>query len=324
MNFQAARKSSWPAQGSIVLTRATNLHMLIRELVRSLGWTVTEATDSIQSALHSVRKGATTLLIVDDTPDFPAIETMRHLMRDPVGAITPTLVFAQDQTKAETPALQRLGRPSVVEKPLTPSKFQPAFQSLVRRWDEGPWLSLRQAKYEIINGNLNSGLKQIARLSEQEAVHTLCATTLSIQLRTMGKIKEAETLLLNCLKRSPRDLGALMALGDLYIHTAMPKLAHRVFAGARNAYPGSMIPVADLMQAALMMGQIQDAIGYLYTMFKAAHQMDKVPQYLARLLYSEGREGEAEKVVNHNRAAFSRIQAAWNSAESANNLAAAG
>jgi predicted Zn-dependent protease len=165
---------------------------------------------------------------------------------------------------------------------------------------------------------MGSGLRQIAKLCDQPAVQTLCSLSLAIHLRNMGKLKEAETVMLTCLKRAPRDLGALVGLGDLYMHAAMPKLAHRLFAGARNAYSGSTIPYTDLAQVALMMGEVDEAIGHLYTLLKSGMIPDKVPGWLARLLYAEGRDEEAEKILNSNRAIWSRMQIAWNTAENAN------
>jgi predicted Zn-dependent protease len=170
---------------------------------------------------------------------------------------------------------------------------------------------------------MGSGLRQLAKLCDQPAVQTLCSLALAIHLRNMGKLKEAETVMLACLKRAPRDLGALVGLGDLYMHAAMPKLAHRIFAGARNAYSGSTIPFADLAQVALMMGDVDEAINHLYTLLKSGMIPDKVPGWLARLLYAEGRDEEAERILSSNRSTWTKMQSAWNSAESANNINAA-
>lgn len=130
-----------------------------------------------------------------------------------------------------------------------------------------------------------------------------------------GKVKEAETTLLSALKRSPRELGTMIGLADLYMHTAMPKLAHRLLSGARQRYNQSMGVIPDLVQASLLMGDMDDAIANLQAMLKAQFMEEETSAILARILFSEGRESEAEKVLNNNRAAFKRIQSGWANAE---------
>jgi hypothetical protein len=315
LNFSGAKKSTWPKQAAIVVSDSPNVHMLLRELLRSYAWTVIESTPSVEKAVNFVRSGHAFLVIADDTLATPATRLLRYLLTDPQTVCTPVLTFLLEANKGEAPAIQRLGRPVIVDKPLTPSKFVPGFVQLVRTWEKEPYLSLRKANYEVLAGNDVQGLRALGRLKENPEMRPLASQALALHLRRLGKIKEAETLLLGAMKRAPRELSTMLALADLYLSAAMPKLAHRLLLGARTAFGQSVTMIPDLIQAALLMGNIEDAIHSLYVLQRAGYMEDETVSFLTRLLFAEGREQEAEKILNNNRAAFKKLQAGWVQAE---------
>jgi Flp pilus assembly protein TadD len=307
----AQRKSSWPRQAAIVISDSPNVHMLLRELLRSYNWTVIDSTPSHEKARDLVRTGQAFLVIADDTLNVPSTRHVRYLLSDPMTICTPVMSFLLEAHKNEIAALTKMGRPQIVEKPLTPSKFIPGFINLVKMWEKEPWMSLRRANYEFLGGRDASGIRALAKLMEIDQVAQLCAQSLALRLRKLGKVKEAETVLLNVLKRAPRELGTMMALADLYLHTAMPKLAHRLLLGARTSYAQSLAMVPDLVQAEIMTGQLGDAINSLNLLLRAGATDDDTIDFLGRLLFAEGRETEAERVLNNNKTAFKKIQTAW-------------
>jgi Flp pilus assembly protein TadD len=315
VTFASPKKSSWPRQAAIVVSESPNVHMLLRELLRSYAWTVIESTPSVERAIDMVRQGQAFLIIVDDTAQAPAVRHIRHLLSDPLAVCTPILSFLLEAHKHESHAIAKLGRPQIVDKPLTPSKFIPGFVNLVRNWEKEPLIGVRRANYQLIAGNEGAALKTLLKVAENDTVQALCAQGLALHLRRLGKIKEAETLLLNSLKRAPRELGTMMTLADLYLHAAMPRLAQRLLATARNTFNPSMCMLPDLVQASLLLGQVDKAVEHLYTMQRAGFREDETTAFLARLLIAEGRESEAEKVLNNNKAALKRIQSGWDTAE---------
>jgi hypothetical protein len=318
----ASKKSTWPKQTAIVVSDSPNVHMLLRELLRSYGWGVVDSTPSVDRAIAYVRQGGAYLVIADDTLAMPATRVLRMLLSDPVTVCTPTLTFLLEAHKGETSALARIGRPAIIDKPLTPSKFLPGFVELIRTWEREPYLTLRGANQALLSGDVGRGFRLLAQMTEQEAVQQTAAQALALHLRRKGKIKEAEALLLGMLKRAPRDLGTIFALADLYLHAAMPKLAHRLLVGAKSAFGNSLAVVPDLVQAALMMGDLEDAIRSLYLLLGASEAEDETMNFLARLLFAEGREQEAERVLLNNRAAFKRVQSGWQMLENQATLAA--
>jgi hypothetical protein len=290
--------------------------MLIKELIRSFGWSAVEATPSIDRAMMILKQGHASLLIADDTPTLPASKVIRHMLQDPVTILTPTLTFLLEQNKPEAPALSRLLTLQVVDKPLTPSKFMPAFIKLVQRWERDPHLALRRAGHQLVNGNDLTGIKMLLKMNELPTVQHICAQTLALILTRQGKIREAENLLLTSVKRNPRELGTVLCLSDLYKKCGMPKMAHRLLLSARANFGSSLVTLPDIMHAALLMNKVDDAIESLYVLKRAGYCENETNTYLARLLYSEGRISEAETVLYNNKLSFKRIQIGWEQTES--------
>jgi len=241
---------------------------------------------------------------------------VRYLLSDPIAVCTPILAFLLEAHKNEAPALSKMGRPQLVDKPLTPSKFVPAFTQLVHTWEREPYLTLRRANYEFLAGNDSRGVRTLARLATDEALQHLCAQAVALHLRRLGKTKEAETVLLGSLKRSPRELGTMFALVDLYLHAAMPNMAHQLLLSARGAFGQAIAPVPDLVQTEILMGRLSDAVQSLSILHKAGYAEEETAIFLARLLIAEGREQEAERVMNGNKNVFKQIIAAWLRTES--------
>lgn len=315
MDFTSVKKSSWPRQAAIVISDSPNVHMLLRELLRSYSWTVVDSIATPEQALAAVRAGQVFLIIVDDSVAAPAVMHVRYLLSDTSSLLTPVLSFVLDAHKNESASILRMGAPQVVEKPLTPSKFIPGFVKLVRTWENEPFLSLRRANYLLLAGHESRALRILLKLVQNDATRSLCSQALALHLRKIGKIKEAETALLSTLKKTPRDLGTMIALADLYMHAAMPRLAYRLLNGAKNAFGQSLCMLPDLVQAALLQGGIETAIEHLYEMQKKGFLEDNIVWILARLLFSEGREQEAERVLNNNKLSFKKLQAGWGAAE---------
>jgi len=315
INIASTKKKLWPKQVAVIVSDAPNIHMLIKELIRSSGWMVEESTASIERAIMIIKQGRASILIADDTPTLPASKVIRHMLQDPITILTPTISFLLENNKPDTSALQRLLTLQLVDKPLTPSKFMPAFINLVRRWEQEPFLHLRRVAHLLCNSNDLSGVKLLLKINENPVAQHICAQTLSQILRKQGKIKEAENLLLTSLKRAPRELGTILCLADLYMRCAMPKMAHRLLLSTRSTFGNSLITIPDLIHSALLMNKVDDAIESLFILQRANYCEEETNTYLARLLISEGRINEAETVLYNNKNSFKRILGGWEQAE---------
>ena len=323
MSLAAPKKSSWQKQTAVVISDSPNMHMLLRGLLRPYSWTVSESTSSSKIATNLVKTGAANLIIIDDSLKSPAYLNARYLMADPVTLCTPKLSFLLAARDTEEQAMLKLGVSSVVFKPLTPAKFVPGFSALIRNWEKEPYLSLRRTNYLYLRGEETKAVMALARLMQMPEVHSTCAQAIALYLRRSQKLKEAEKVLLTSLKRSPRELGTILALADLYLHAAMPKLAHKLLLGARTAYSQSMAMVPDLVQSALLLGQLDDAIHSLNLVLKRGDIDEMTLSFLGRLMYAEGREGEAERVLSANVGYFKKLHASWQAADAQGTAATA-
>jgi hypothetical protein len=308
------KQTSWPKQAAIVVSSSPNMHMLLREMLRTYQWTVIDTIPSVKKAMLAVKESMANLIIVDDSMEAPAISHLRYLLSDPVSLTTPVLSFVSEFNDTEEAHIQQMGLPATVEKPLTPSSFLPAFTNTIRQWEKPEFVLLRNAGYLIKSGNTIEGFKILLRCRENKATRILATEACALLLRKSGKVKEAESMLISALKVS-KNIGIIISLADLYMHASMPNLAHRLLFGATNTFNKTVAFYPDLMQAALMKGCTDLAIEYLYHMKMLDYMPEQTAMFLARILYSEGRVVEAESILYNNRTSFKKLKQHWNSAE---------
>jgi len=304
----------WPKKSAIVVSDSPNLHMLIREMMRSYQWTVIDTLPSISKAAAAVNEGMANLIVIDDTVESPAIGHLRYLLSNTVTVTTPCILFMRESSDEDLEAIKSMGRPAILQKPLTPSKFIPAFSNLIKLFETPDYKSLRQAGYHLRNQRSVEGFKVLLKCRENPQSTHLATQALAILLRQANKIKEAEKMLIECL-RVKRDIGTVLSLSELYMHASMPSLVHRLLLGAAKTFSDPICLYPDLMQAAIMMGRTKNAIQYLYHMRDKNFMPEATNAFLARLLYSEGREVDAEGILNNNKAIFSKLQESWTRAE---------
>jgi len=305
-------KDTWPVKAAVVITHANqNVGMVLKELLRNFHWTVVQTTSSVDLAIEFVHQANATMIIVDDSNDCPAPCILRHLLWDPITAITPTLSFVSNTNRADHAAIANLGRPLIVEKPLTPNRFIPGFRTLIKVWSAGYYLAVRQAITSIVSGDEELGMRILTKLAANAKARVLIAPTISHYCRKSGNIKTAEKVLLLALKTMPRNLGLILSLADLYMHTAMPHMAARLIAGATATYGNSVSLFADGMQAQLMMQNFDGAAKLLQDILEKNHFPTEYHSYLSRLYFTEGRMAEFNKTIASSQKA-EKFMAVWN------------
>ena len=99
INIASTKKKLWPKQVAVIVSDAPNIHMLIKELIRSSGWLVEDSTSSIERAMMLIKQGRASILIADDTATLPASKVIRHMLKDPITILTPTISFILENNK---------------------------------------------------------------------------------------------------------------------------------------------------------------------------------------------------------------------------------
>lgn len=310
------KKNLWPRQEALVVSDSSNIHMMLRELVRGYQWKVMNSTSSTAECLEGVRTGAVSLVIVDDSQNLPAIRAIRALMLETLGVLTPVLAMMAENSKNEIQAIKQIGRPEIMEKPLTPSKFVPAFVALIRAWEREPFLSLRHAALEFLDNNGANGIRILNAQLENKETYPFAARALALRYRAAGRIKEGESILLSAFKRNPRNISLIFSLVDLYNAAAMPHLAKKFLQMARTSHISSHCMIPDMVQTAIALGQLDEAIRHLMALQHHGQIDEKSTQFLARLLWAEGREADAERILGGNKNLFKKLVQSWQAADS--------
>jgi hypothetical protein len=289
--------------------------MMLREIVRSAGAKFVEQTSSIDRMLQSLRKNESNTLIIDDNLDLPASFVLSQLIRDPIGALTPAVVLHSSNDPREETALERIGRPKLSAKPLTADSFRAAFKSLVDQWNLPLFKSVTQAASQIISKNVESGLRSLISLSANATAQPIVAPALARFLMLQKNAKAAEKVLLTSLKNSPRDLGLIISLADLYLRIAMPEHARRLLVSAKSSFGNSAAIIPDLMHCYIMLDQLGGAVIIGNELWNKGLLTKELGPIMAKIVFAEGRLSEINR-YQKSRDFVAIIEDGWSASRS--------
>ena len=306
------KAQAWPQKNLIIISQSPNIYMFLKELVRSVGWSVLKATPSVVEAVNLLQQKQVFLVVIDDSIEEPATSIMRQLMAHMVCFTTPVFAFVLDEHKFETKSLEVMGQVEVVGKPLTPSRFIPAFTKLIRRWETKPYTALRMSFYRYLDaGDSGQYIDWLQKLLRVDALLHLAGPALAKVLLEEGQVQEAEKVLLNILKKDPKNLGSVLSLGDLYLSVALPHIALRLFLSAHKSFEPSSGILPDIVQAEFMLCRIPKVLERLEEMRKNHYMIEKVNPMLARIYISQGRIKEAENLMRDRKGLFLKMHKSW-------------
>lgn len=260
-------------------------------------WEIQSVTDQLVEVKRAVKSGNAYLVIVDDSIERPAIEVLRHLMLDPVTSTVPTLTFLLEGNEAEWRNINALCNTEVVLKPLSPTKFVPALEGLLKKWEGKDYAQLRQGSYSLIRQNFGKGVEAFESLQQSREVAGLAAQAMALVHVSEGYPRDAEKVLLECLKRYPSHSMLLLSLARMYIACAMPFMGLRFLKTGLSMFGHSSLILPDLIQANVMMGDFRSALVYLNSLVKTSTFREEARSFIARIHMSQGQHAAAEKVV---------------------------
>ncbi len=269
---------------------------MLRELLRHQGWSVAETTDSLRVALEMINFGEANMIIIDDLPDQPSSFILRQIFMDRIGCLTPTVVFSSVGLVPARTAMSRIGLAGVVVKPHTPDKFLPVFLDVISQWSKDPYAKIRHATAQLARMQVESGLRALTALTSHPEAQPIVAPCVARYLFDNGNIKAAEKILLESLRVSPRNLGIILSLAEIYLKSGMPEMAYKILNGVRRTYQNSLALMPDLLMACLMLDQLELAISLLKNMAEQGYFVRNSADFLARCLIAEGRTAELLKL----------------------------
>ena len=316
MNQTRNRKpTTWPKHSVAIISSEQHLVTILRNILNPTGWQIAGQYPTAVGAAFAIREGRADAIIADDLPDQPVSSTLRFLITSPITDCTPVIALSGINFETESNSLSTLGRPRIAPKPITPSRILTCLDGLMREWESDDMVRLRQAAYLMQKGDNQNGIIRLKQLIAAPMAGPLAAQALAILLRQIGKLKDAEGLLLSWLKKDPTNLTVISGMVDLYLTAAMPHLAHRLLTATTARIKPSLILHPDLIQATLLKGDIQEAISLMHILLNANYKTNETTTFLAKLLFAIGREKEAALLLARDRVFLTKFQKSWQVAD---------
>lgn len=310
--YMVQKIQSWPQKNLVLISQSSNLYMFLKGLVRSAGWNVLGTTPSVEEVARLISQKQASLIVIDDSPDEPAISIMRQLMEHMICFTTPIFSFILEDHKSDNQVLESIGQTEVVGKPLTPSRFLPAFTQLLRRWESKSYALLRMSSYRYHEEwDRRLFRDRLTKLMKFDELTHLAGITLARVFFEEEKITEAERVLLDIIKTDSGNLGSILALGDLYLKSALPALALRLFLSAYKTYGHSRSLLPDIIQAELMLCNVSGAMERLEEMRKHHYMSEQISPMLAKIYLSQGRLAEAEAALPDRKGLYQKMKDSW-------------
>lgn len=303
---------AWENPNIIYITsHGTSLPEEITERLSRRGWKIAVTTASILRGFKALydRKGS--VLLVGDSPELPAILTLRNQVSDPLAILTPTIVASCEENAADKAHLIEMGTPEIIDYPLNPAKFVDTLEWVLRRWSQGHLRKLTEAKNNLLNRQPAVSMKILTQIIGVHEIIPLAVPCLGHFIRKQTDAKTVEKILLNALKEHPRNLGVVIATVDFYLKAAMPDTAIKLITAARKNHGNPRIIIPEQIQALLMLNRVQECIPLLEILKTTGFMPQTARNFLLRCLYAEGFTERFERVAAGENLLLEQFQKQW-------------
>lgn len=319
MKIVIPANSKWPLKSAAVISEASNVHLFMKELVRSEGWRIFDPPATPDIGLSFLENGTSFFYVIDETTDLSAYESIRTILSHPAGRLTPIIAMVADPTQADLTVYQRVLNVAVAKKPLTPNLFLPTFRETLKLWESPLFLAMRRCAYSLLNDETEQVIPVLKKLMEIPQAVPYCTQSLVQILANRNEWREAEQMLMSAVRMFPRMPSLMMTVASFYQAGHMPALALRFYTKLRGICNSSHLFSFDIAQAALSLGQLDVAIEAFTEWLKTKPSNERVTQFMARLYMADGRDASLEKMPNMNKAHIRRLQEVWDQAENQGN-----
>jgi tetratricopeptide (TPR) repeat protein len=311
---QNEKSRFWNNQTVVVLSDESNLFLIIRGLLRALGWAVDITTEQPVLALNEIINQRASCLIVVDTPTSPAAEQMRILFRNPIARLTPVMTLSGTSNKQDILIYNQIFKSAFASKPLTPNNFFPSFKKMLQTWEFPAMQALRRVS------------QNSQKMSDQEMINILGALASDVSARALaleaevailvnnGKLKEAESKLIDEFKIKSNSIHAVTQLAWFYMKCHLPDQALKYFMKLKSAAPMSQIFNLDIASCHLACGNVKDAFAYLKSWHEAHAGNEFAEIQLAKIIVSQGLTSSAE-INGISKTLIKRIEDLWQASD---------
>lgn len=306
----------WPNKRAVVVSEENHLHLLIKELVRSNGWKVELPPCSPRTAIELVKNGNAESVIVIEALGSPVNETLRVLFKDPRVRLTPTLVLIQDENQSEQHVYEKIFKVAVAVKPLRPNNFIPAFNKMIKTWEQPVMHTLRRVAYASDKEPVDKRLAILNRLCFDEASLPFALSALLQMMMAEGHYKEAGKKVIKTFRDHHKNPAILAICAWFYISARIPQLALRYLTKLRGVAPGTSAFNFDIASTHLACGQFSDALNVMREWHEKHPGNPVVESYLARIIVADGKQDSTD-IVRLPKNLIRKVAEYWDTLESA-------
>ena len=314
--MEITEKTKWPHRQAAVVSDAPNFHMHIRDIVRALSWRIDAPPYVVTQIKQMLKSGDFYFYIVDDSPTLSAYESVQCIVSDPIGRLTPILTMLSEESIRDKKALKNILGVGLATRPLTPSVFLPAMETLLRQWEQPAFMALRKCAEGLKNGHTSDVVSILIKLSQTPQVASYALHALLTLLKRQNELKEAENHMLKTLKIGLNDPAVLATCARFYLDSLMPSQALRFLNKITQIFAGSTILAFDIAEAHIALGDLKSAIDVLLAWNIQHPGNESVHTFLSRLFIAEGRDDQLERLLLMNKSAKNRLLESWEHAES--------
>ena len=309
------KQSTWPCKTAVLVSQNDTASNTLRQSLRQKGWELADRVPTLHQALKEIRNGGADCICVEDSPSLPAGMVLREMALDPVGLLTPVACLVSEQHLGDYNAIAKVGYTAAIQKPLTFDSFNNSFNRLIAVWERKQFVPLRTRMRPLLHSS--DGLKTFAtkaiKMMALDEISPLVAPALAQIYFRNQRLKEAETILLGQIKKGGNNLLSIIVLGHIYMHSAMPHLAHRLFQNVQQQFRGCLFILADLAQAKLMNEELEEAALLLKRMAYFGYMGEQTEEALCKLYLAMNDSTSAKSSLKSRPGLFRKFAGSWDS-----------
>jgi tetratricopeptide (TPR) repeat protein len=275
---------------ALMIGAESNLHLIIKNLVKTYGWNIDVPSCSPQQGLRYLHNTKANALIIVDSPAFPAAESIRYLRRDLLAIVTPTMCILGDVGKVERELYAQIHRLQVAAKPITTSNFFPIFNQMIKVWEQPALRALQQCVSRLTKDNLEVTIQILTKLLQVPETTPFACMSLSLLHCKAGNYLAAESMLIAALKNSPSNVAVWAICAWFYMDVKIPAQALLFLGKLKQFAPSATLLNLDIASASIAAGKCDDALIALIDWNHANSGNDAVPNFIARLALATGRQ----------------------------------
>lgn len=291
---------------AVLLTESAELLFFFREKLRPLSWTVTSLPWELAALLTYIHIHPVSALILDDTPENPALVWARALLYHPLIAGYPIVPLLLEAHHRDRSVCLELGISHLINKPVSSERFLSVWQE----WE------LEQS--QPLTRQIQVGVRAFSAKAPDVAWQAWGGIVFPPDLAHVpgykhmlqGDLQRAEKELLLCTK-AERRTSRLLAVAEFYLRVQMPHLALQFFSFIENRIEFTRFLGSSIAQAHILLGDYESAILRLEKYTQMNYFRSASLTVLGHLLYARNRREEVERMLQEDVAAYSKVKRTW-------------